>query len=74
MKPVPVESTTLATVGYDANHQLLQIEFRDRTIYQYSSVPSDVHQALLGASSKGSYFNHAIRGQYPYTRISTPLS
>jgi hypothetical protein len=39
MKPTTVESTSLATVAYDADHQFLQIEFRDRTIYQYSSVP-----------------------------------
>jgi hypothetical protein len=74
MKPTTVESTSLATVAYDADHQFLQIEFRDRTIYQYSSVPADVHQPLLRSPSKGSYFNHAIRGQFPYMRIYRSLS
>ena len=32
MKPIEVESTSLATVAYDAERELLQIEFRDRTI------------------------------------------
>ena len=38
--------------------------------YQYSGVPPAVHQALLQTSSKGSYFNRAIRGQFPYARVS----
>ncbi len=68
MKPIVVESTTLATVAYDADHEFLQIEFRDRTIYRYFSVPADVHEALLRAPSKGGYFNQNIRGQFPYAR------
>jgi KTSC domain len=68
MKPTVVESTTLATVAYNADQELLQIEFRDRTVYRYFSVPADVHDALLRAPSKGSYFNHAIRGRFAYDR------
>jgi len=30
-----VESTTLSTVAYDADRQLLQLEFRNRTAYLY---------------------------------------
>ena len=69
MKPTVVESTTLAAVAYDAHRQLLQIEFRDRTIYRYFNVPTDVHETLLRAPSKGSYFNRVIRGQFAYTRM-----
>jgi hypothetical protein len=46
MKLTVVESTSLATIAYDANRELLQIEFRDRTIYRYRHVPADVHAAL----------------------------
>ena len=66
MQPTAVESTTLATVAYDAGGQLLQLEFRNRAIYQYFGVPAEVHDALLHAPSKGKYFNRAIRGQFPY--------
>ena len=69
MKLTLVESTTLATVAYDADRQLLQIEFRDRTIYRYRHVPADVHAALLCAPSKGSYFNRVIREQFVFTRL-----
>ena len=69
MKPTAVESTTLATVAYDADRQLLQIEFRDRTTYRYFNVPIDVYETLLRAPSKGSYFNRVIRGRFANVRM-----
>lgn len=70
MHVTTVESTTLATVGYDEAQKLLQLEFRSRAIYQYFGVPAAVHQGLLGAPSKGSYFNQFIRGSFPYSLAS----
>ncbi len=67
MHVTAVESTTLATVAYDQARQLLQLEFCSRAIYQYFGVPAAVHQALLQAPSKGSYFNRFIRGRFPYS-------
>jgi hypothetical protein len=64
-----VESTTLATIAYDADRELLQIEFRDRTTYRYYNVPDEIHKTLLRAPSKGSYFNRVIRGQFAHARI-----
>ena len=66
MNVTAVESTTLATVAYDEVRELLQLEFRSLAIYQYFGVPAAVHAALLRATSKGSYFNRAIRGRFPY--------
>src|SRR5712671_1992155 len=45
----------------------VDLEFHDQTVYQYFGVPADVHEALLRAPSKGSYFNRAIRGRFAYT-------
>ena len=70
MRDTAVESTTLVKICYDDARELLQLEFCSRAVYQYFSVPAVVHQALLDASSKGRYFNQAIRGRFPYCRIS----
>jgi hypothetical protein len=70
MRPVPVESTTLGTVAYDADRKLLQLGFLDQTVYRYFDVPVDVHQNLLRASSKGAYFNRFIRGRFAHARVS----
>ena len=69
MRVATVESSTLATVAYDEARELLQLGFCSRAVYQYFGVPSAVYQALLGAPSKGSYFNRAIRGQFPYRLV-----
>ena len=69
MRVATVASTTLATVAYDESRKLLQLEFCSRAIYHYFGVPTGVHEALLEAPSKGSYFNRAIRGRFPYRRL-----
>ena len=69
MRVTTVESTTLATVAYDEARELLQLEFCSRAVYLYFGVPAAVHQALLGAPSKGKYFNQAIRGRFLYRPI-----
>ena len=70
MKITPVESSTLATVGYDESGELLQLEFCSRVVYRYFAVPAAVHETLLAATSKGSYFNQAIRGRYRFVRVA----
>jgi hypothetical protein len=64
-----VESTTVATVGYDETLRLLQLEFCSRAVYLYLDVPAAVYQALLEAPSKGRYFNASIRGRYRYRQL-----
>ena len=66
MLVVAVESTALATVGYDDAQQLLQLKFCSGAIYHYLGVPPAVYGALLCAPSKGSYFNRSIRGHFGY--------
>jgi len=69
MRVTTVESTTLAAVAYNETQKLLQLEFCSQTVYLYFGVPAAVHQALLGAPSKGRYFNQTIRGRFPYRRV-----
>ena len=66
MNKAMVESTTLMSVAYDEACELLQLEFRSGSVYHYFGVPSVAHEGLLNARSKGSYFNSAIRGRFPY--------
>ena len=70
MDETRVESTTLRAFAYDDGREILQLEFLSRAIYHYYGVPAEVHEALLGAPSKGSYFNRVIRGSFPFVLIS----
>ena len=80
MRVATIESTTLATVGYDEAQELLQlefgsrVEFGNRVVYLYFGVPAAVFKALLDAPSKGRHFNGAIgcgfhAGQTPRDRL-----
>ncbi len=64
MNETKVDSTTLRAFAYDDGRELLQLEFRTRAIYHYYGVPAAVYEGLLGAPSKGSYFNREIRGRF----------
>lgn len=70
MKRESVESSNLASVGYDADNQILEIEFNDGGIYHYSNVPQSVYSGLMNANSHGQYFDRFIKkGGYNYKRI-----
>jgi hypothetical protein len=72
MRAIPVESTTISTVAYDPAGERLQLKFCRGAIYEYSAVPDAVHQSLLRAPSKGTFFNQTIRGRFPYRRVGRP--
>lgn len=71
MNVTAVESATLSTIAYDEGEAGLRLEFRNQAIYQYFGVPATVHEELLWAPSKGSYFNRVIRGRFPYCLASS---
>lgn len=65
----PVQSSNLVSVGYLESVELLEIEFHGGRVYQYYNVPKAVYQALMNASSHGSYHYHNIRTDYPYVQV-----
>ena len=64
-----VSSSNLASVGYDAENMILEVEFRNGSVYRYSGVPFGIYTDLLNARSKGRYFHDHIRERYRYKRI-----
>jgi hypothetical protein len=61
---IALGSSSLASVAYDVERTILQVEFRDRSVYQYIDVPEKIHQDLLQADSKGAYFNRYVRNRF----------
>jgi hypothetical protein len=54
MRRTPVESTSIASIGYDPRRRELEIEFRERgDVYRYSDVAAEEHAELPAAESKG---------------------
>ena len=70
MKREPVDSTVVASIGYDFKLEILEIEFHfQHAVYQYEDVPSDIWEEFKAAESKGKYFNQQIRHTYFESKI-----
>lgn len=69
MKRISVSSSNIASVGYDEASRTLEVEFLNRSVYQYFQVDSSVYTAMVGASSVGSYFARNVRDVYRWTRL-----
>lgn len=65
----PVASTNIASIGYDANTETLEVEFTNGSIYQYYNVSDELYSQLMLAGSKGQFLNTYIKNGYPYSRV-----
>ncbi|MBB1156805.1 KTSC domain-containing protein [Amycolatopsis rubida] len=65
MRRVPVESSVIRDVGYDAAKSVLEIGFRNGGVYRYHLVPARVHRELMAAESPGRYLNQEIKPRFP---------
>lgn len=70
MHRVPVESSSIESVGYERS--VLEVSFRNGGLYQYFDVPEELVVMLMRAESKGSFFNRQIRGRFASTRLKAP--
>lgn len=66
----PVSSSNLRSVGFDPTSGILEIEFKNGSVYQYDNVPFSEYRALMSASSHGKYFSSHIKKSYTYRKIS----
>jgi hypothetical protein len=62
-------SSSIKKITYDGDY-LLQINFRDGSIYRFLRVPDQVHRDFINSASKGGFFNRFIRGKYESMNIS----
>lgn len=70
MDRIPVQSSNVASVGYDEGTSTLEIGFNDGSIYQYFGVPQHIYEGLMNAPSKGTFLNQYIkRGGYGYAKV-----
>ena len=65
MQRTPVNSSSVASVGYDPVTSVLEIEFRNGKVYRYRQVPRAAHRLLMQAPSIGRYVNEVIKPRFP---------
>ena len=65
----PVESSNIASIGYDPISSTLEVQFNKGDTYQYSDVPFVKYKALMAAQSKGSYLASSIKPHHKATKL-----
>ncbi len=61
---VRVVSSAMDAVGYDKDKQRLFITFKQGDTYTFCRVPESIHQGLMTAGSKGSYYDNFIKDKF----------
>lgn len=69
MERQAVESSMIKSVGYSRETRILEIEFSNGSVHDYSDVPESEYLALVNADSIGKQFSAAIRGLYSGTKV-----
>jgi len=54
---------------YEAESSTLTVTFLSGAVYQYRKVPAAVYHAMKSATSKGTYLNKHIKGNYSFKKI-----
>lgn len=65
----PVESSSVARIGYDHTTEEAYVEFHGGGLYVYRGVPLSVFDELAEAESKGTFVNDEIKPLYPFRRL-----
>jgi hypothetical protein len=64
-----VSSSSIRSVGYDERNRMLEVEFNDGRVSQYSGVSAEVHRRLISAPSIVSYFRDNVEESFPAKRL-----
>lgn len=68
-----VESSAVSSIGYDADLQILEIEFTSGNVYVYYEIPKILAIEFMEAESKGTFYNQNIRGLHEsYKMVVAP--
>jgi hypothetical protein len=70
MNRKPVTSSQISSIGYNRSMEILEVEFNNGAVFQYSEIPEKIYCGLINASSIGSYFHRIIKlGNYSYSQV-----
>ena len=70
MRRHPIASSSLRTVGYDADTEILEIEYVNGGLYRYFAVPLLVHRQLLRSGTPGTFVNQRIKPFYSFKEVT----
>jgi len=63
------ESSTIAAFGYDDARNVLIVQFKSGSTYEYYDVPENIFTHMSAASSRGQFLAQNVKGSYRYARV-----
>ena len=63
------ESSNIVQFGYDSQAQILAVEFKAGSTYNYYDIPVSIFDQMKAAPSKGQFLAREIKGKYRYARV-----
>ena len=64
-----LSASNIRSAGYDARSRVLEIEFSNGGITQYTGVSEEIYRRLMNAPSPGSYFQDQIEENFTAKRV-----
>jgi len=65
----PVVSSQIKSVGYHYATNMMVIEFKNGSVYEYEDVPYDIYETLIESKSLGTYFHKRIRDEFNTIKV-----
>ena len=69
MERKKVSSGSIRSIGFDERSRVLEVEFSDGKVVQYSGVSAEIHRRLVNAPSIVSYFRDNVEESFTAKRI-----
>jgi len=64
-----IESKMIASIGYDFESSVLEIEFNSGAVWQYYDFPESIWYEFENSDSKGKFFHREIKNHYTETQV-----
>ena len=68
MEWIEPQSSNVARFAYEESIQVLKVEFKNGTVYDYYDIPGNVFQGMRSAPSAGQYLAQNVKGRFRYAR------
>jgi hypothetical protein len=69
MQRQAVVSSNIASIGYDQQTKVLEVEFKSGTVYQYTDVPAVLFDQLVQSPSVGKHFGEHVRSKFASKKV-----
>jgi len=66
---INLDSSNIASVGYNRQDAVLFVKFRNGGVYSYSKVPEKIFLEIQRAPSAGKFFFANIKGKFEFKKI-----